>query len=229
MKNKFSSYLIYAIGEIALVMIGILLALQVNNWNEEKKRSNQLTNILKTVRADLVTDTIIAASITRYYDTINKYSQKVMKHEITSENLHECIPCRSLITVYQPMIIQKKGYEQLEDFSDHSARNKDSLVTDIGQFYRLYSKIIEDNNTFIKEETLENLDDFKSMPWFIDWMQGKLTEEVKDYFGNSSDYKNRVAANFILASSNHTRFIKEYHKSAALILERIDERIEITD
>ncbi len=34
--SKFSKYLLYAIGEILLVMIGILLALQVNNWNEER-------------------------------------------------------------------------------------------------------------------------------------------------------------------------------------------------
>jgi hypothetical protein len=33
-ENKFSKYLIYAIGVIFLVMIGILLALQINNWNE---------------------------------------------------------------------------------------------------------------------------------------------------------------------------------------------------
>ena len=37
MKNNTLKYFKYAIGEIALVMIGILLALQVNNWNEEKK------------------------------------------------------------------------------------------------------------------------------------------------------------------------------------------------
>ena len=36
-QNKVRAYIFYAIGEIALVMIGILLALQVNNWNEEKK------------------------------------------------------------------------------------------------------------------------------------------------------------------------------------------------
>ena len=36
-KNKTGKYLKYAVGEIVLVMIGILLALQVNNWNEERK------------------------------------------------------------------------------------------------------------------------------------------------------------------------------------------------
>ena len=40
-ENKFSKYLLYAIGEIALVMIGILLALQVNNWNEDQKIKRQ--------------------------------------------------------------------------------------------------------------------------------------------------------------------------------------------
>ncbi|MBT8293982.1 MAG: hypothetical protein KJN70_11965 [Eudoraea sp.] len=36
-ENKFSKYIMYAIGEIALVVIGILIALQVNNWNENRK------------------------------------------------------------------------------------------------------------------------------------------------------------------------------------------------
>ena len=39
-ENKFSKYLIYAIGEIVLVVIGILIALQINNWNEIRKFKN---------------------------------------------------------------------------------------------------------------------------------------------------------------------------------------------
>ena len=43
MKNESSKYLKYAIGEILLVVIGILIALQINNWNEkriEKRKGN---------------------------------------------------------------------------------------------------------------------------------------------------------------------------------------------
>ncbi len=39
-ENKFSKYLIYAIGEIILVVIGILIALSINNWNEIRKYKN---------------------------------------------------------------------------------------------------------------------------------------------------------------------------------------------
>ena len=49
-KNKFSKYLIYAIGEIILVVIGILIALGINNWNEANKKDTEereyLTNLL---------------------------------------------------------------------------------------------------------------------------------------------------------------------------------------
>lgn len=37
--GKVKSYLLYAIGEIVLVVIGILIALQINTWNEENKDS----------------------------------------------------------------------------------------------------------------------------------------------------------------------------------------------
>ena len=38
-QNKVSGYLLYAIGEIVLVVIGILIALQINNWNEQQKQN----------------------------------------------------------------------------------------------------------------------------------------------------------------------------------------------
>lgn len=49
-QNKVCTYIFYAIGEIAFVMIGILLPLQVNNWNQEISNEEiEITNdIVKT-------------------------------------------------------------------------------------------------------------------------------------------------------------------------------------
>lgn len=52
-ENKFSKYLIYAIGEIILVVIGILIALQINNWNETRQIRKIEKEILKVLLEDL--------------------------------------------------------------------------------------------------------------------------------------------------------------------------------
>ncbi len=54
-EDKLPKYLLYALGEIALVMVGILLALQVNNWNSERIQNKEIaskySNILEEIRA----------------------------------------------------------------------------------------------------------------------------------------------------------------------------------
>lgn len=51
-ENKFSKYLIYAFGEIILVVIGILIALQINNWNQIQKLKEEETKILQGLLAE---------------------------------------------------------------------------------------------------------------------------------------------------------------------------------
>jgi len=53
-KNKTGKYLKYAIGEIALVVIGILIALQINIWNENRKIEKEELLILNTLFNDLI-------------------------------------------------------------------------------------------------------------------------------------------------------------------------------
>ncbi len=54
-ENKFSKYLIYAIGEIVLVVIGILIALQINNWNEKQKAKLKQVNLFENLKIDFNT------------------------------------------------------------------------------------------------------------------------------------------------------------------------------
>ena len=55
-ENKTSKYLKYAIGEIVLVVIGILIALQINNWNEEKKVNSSINSHLIILKQNLKED-----------------------------------------------------------------------------------------------------------------------------------------------------------------------------
>lgn len=52
-ENRFRKYMLYAIGEIVLVVIGILLALQINNWNQQKNNEDKLISLLKEHQEEL--------------------------------------------------------------------------------------------------------------------------------------------------------------------------------
>jgi hypothetical protein len=55
-ENRVSRYFLYAIGEIVLVVIGILIALQINNWNEGRKLAKVETALLEQLLEDAVAD-----------------------------------------------------------------------------------------------------------------------------------------------------------------------------
>ncbi len=52
-ENRFSKYILYAIGEIVLVVIGILIALQVNNWNTKRNEQNEIRNYFVKMRKEI--------------------------------------------------------------------------------------------------------------------------------------------------------------------------------
>jgi hypothetical protein len=66
--NKLSKYIIYALGEIILVVIGILIALQINNSNEDRKQRKQELHYLKNLKTDL---TLNISELDNYIDVRN--------------------------------------------------------------------------------------------------------------------------------------------------------------
>ncbi|MEA1786064.1 DUF6090 family protein [Arenibacter sp. GZD96] len=62
-QNKVSNYFFYAIGEILLVVIGILIALQINTWNESSKNKNYEIYLLAELRNNLIEDKSIIDEI----------------------------------------------------------------------------------------------------------------------------------------------------------------------
>ena len=75
-ENNLAKYLRYAIGEILLVVIGILIALQVNNWNEIRKQHAKERHYLRNIRTDL---NLNIAEIQKYIDTRNSRTESAYK------------------------------------------------------------------------------------------------------------------------------------------------------
>ena len=85
-ENKLSKYLIYAIGEIILVVIGILIALQINNWNENQEK-NKLFDIYSLIISDLENDKQELINNLDFYNQKKPVFDKVRHDSITTDLL----------------------------------------------------------------------------------------------------------------------------------------------
>jgi hypothetical protein len=108
-ENKVTRYLLYAIGEIVLVVIGILIALQVNNWNEERKQRAEEIEVLKSVKKGL-SDTVAEFQFLNgirdkvLYGTRGIY-EEIGKGEVNKELLDSLMG----LTFYRPTFNNKQG------------------------------------------------------------------------------------------------------------------------
>ena len=78
--NKPIKYLRYAIGEIVLVVIGILIALSINNWNEQRKSRLQEVNILTKLNTDLKANLIEIEGLKDLTEKRIKASQTILNY-----------------------------------------------------------------------------------------------------------------------------------------------------
>jgi len=84
-ENKASKYLLYAIGEIILVVIGILIALQLNNWNIERLNKIEEQSYLKAIKTDLTKDALRLKQLVSNID-IQLITLEKIKKGLTSDS-----------------------------------------------------------------------------------------------------------------------------------------------
>lgn len=126
-QGKTVSYLKYAIGEILLVVIGILIALQVNNWNEQRKVYAEETRILTSLQKDLDqarTELGIQIKIEQgYVDALQLILTDSPERELLFKN-----PKADSI-LYAPLIATRTEVPVIQTYSDLKSSGQVSMIT----------------------------------------------------------------------------------------------------
>lgn len=168
-ENRFSKYLLYAIGEIILVVIGILIALQVTNWNEIQKDEKFENEILSLIDQNLEQDSISLSvemsksklavnltnrliervSIENYGDSLNFWMGKIISFE----------RFRSQSSAYE--MLKAKG---LENISDRPLQMALISYYD-GNLFRVYQALNDVELQFNKDWTPVIKEEFTDFVW----------------------------------------------------------------
>jgi hypothetical protein len=104
-RSKFYRYFKYAFGEIVLVVIGILIALTINNWNENRKYRMLEVKLLKDVSKNLVKDTLYLNSIIEHYAYVIEQAESIKsemdKHTAYDNSMEEAFAVVSVSYAYE--------------------------------------------------------------------------------------------------------------------------------
>lgn len=132
--NTFTRYAYYAIGEIALVMIGILLALQVNNWNEDRKRQNDIGKSLTQILNDLKEDQVTLNYFLETETAHNSYLREISNGNNTSQGLDTIL---TSLDHYFYFTKSNNGYSGLKDSGKISEIKNEALKSGLTTYYEV--------------------------------------------------------------------------------------------
>ena len=133
-ENRFSKYLLYAVGEILLVVVGILIALQIDNWNEERKLKKEEFLILAELKDDLeetLNDLQLGKSLNE--STIEHYREILSAIEKDEPHSSKIDKACFYINAFHVPRFRRTTYESLK--SETKILSNDSLKRKISDLY----------------------------------------------------------------------------------------------
>lgn len=223
MKNYFK----YAIGEIVLVVLGILIALIIRNWYQEDQLEQQIDQTAIQIIEDLTLDTATINMVIKHYEPREELYLKIMADSMSIEELKACDLCRNLVSLmvtFEPNVI---GYSILKEFDTDLKTKKDSLIHDTKFFYSRFIIGIELMNDLIKSDIRDNLTKWKKeQAWYSNMILGVEDERYYEYVAHDQEFKNMAANFYLLMYKNYVNALNTYTDSANELAERWRELAE---
>lgn len=207
----FRKYVLYALGEIILVVVGILIALAVNNKNIDYLKHQKTLKVAEKVLAQLKIDTFEIKSVFREWDIIEESIDTVLVHTKMGAPIENCISCRSLIIKFRIPNVDNSvvDFIKTEEIENTPVGN---ALLNIREQYRGFNTVNELYGTVAVNTLNENLNYLKdNFDWFAQFVtQGICNSGCKDYFDNSTDFRNRVALAYLLIYNSYYGDLDEF-------------------
>ncbi len=231
-EGNLKRYLVYAIGEILLVVIGILIALQINNLNEQKKDKAKESQILLSLSEDFKSNIVnLKTSIDQYPDLIHRLQTTLSyigkSEKQLSEGMKDTI--RNTGYVFTELVDGTLNSilnsEKLELIQNEKLKRKLTAYPAIVSRFTKQEENLEEYVINVQRDKLRN---FVSLTELLpdDNPQNKIikaTAKKSDYFGLLNDmYYQNILTGLLLTNNRMSNIAIELMENTEEVLEILE-------
>lgn len=138
-------YLIYALGEILLVVVGILIALQINNWNTQKQENKELQGFIKNISRNIHSDLAELKELRDFRDSTRAFSSNILRlsraDKISKEEFFRGWRWDYNVYVTRYFNVDQSGFEALKSLGYLSKLQGTSLEFKLYDYYNLVAEL----------------------------------------------------------------------------------------
>mgnify|MGYP003710349999 CR=1 FL=1 len=222
--GRFSKYLIYAIGEIVLVVIGILIALSINNWNQEKKSLENTNLLLHQVHKEL------AFNITKANGVINRYRRAdtliyyVLNKKLTYNDYKSNRRYVNLMRGTTEANLVNHAFNSLIDNQSMFTQEQDSIVEKLRHLYGTDKREVDLFDEYTVNNVMNKIKKLETNGWLYDnHVNQTASDEQIAYYLTSPDYLGEVTEYKIRHLLDHNRYTLIFRNNAIEIYNELSD------
>ncbi|MGK0413274.1 MAG: hypothetical protein ACJA1B_001477 [Polaribacter sp.] len=228
-ENKTSKYFKYAIGEIILVVIGILIALQINNWNENQKTKTTEIYVLNEILNNLNEDGIILSEIVEQRQKA-KTSVADMLNYLQTEDINKDILEKDMLRflTFERYFPINNAYEVLKSKGLQLSNNK--LTTQISRYYDYEQKKMNGSILDIENAILSILEDRLGIARFIESLTLNETITITNY--DNDQLKKEIYREIVPFKNNNTGTLNKlivFYENNQSLRNAIEKELKLLD
>jgi hypothetical protein len=197
-ENKVMAYLRYAIGEIFLVVIGILIALQVNNWNENRKLNQKIIANLKNVQSELAVNILNSDGVIERFIKRDSVKNLIFNNKLSYSDYKNDIGFNRTLFApfyYDNLDLNTIAFNNLTQNSEEIPKKYAPVMDKLNYLYLKLKTRIDVLNQRYQRTVYRNMDDLsQEKSWFVeDGFKGMHSDVAINFFLTNPQYKEQVA------------------------------------
>ncbi len=192
--NKVIKYTRYALGEILLVVIGILIALQINTYHQEKLNHKKILKLFKEVEMDLLNDIEEAELIIKWWEKKERLLDEFLKGDKPQSYFENDMRSLVLLGISGYPISKSEGsFSQLNNQKDILTGQYDEVFKKLNRLYTEGGGFLNlTHNQFHNEILAYKNHLYDTYDWMEDFYNREYTKEIKNYFFKSKYHRRQL-------------------------------------